>query len=315
MSTSIPSPTASAPALAAGVDLGGTKIETQIFDANWQVLQKNRAATPRDYSGLINAIGDMFDWIAAQAPDLPVGIAAAGLIHKNTGLALSSNLPATGKTFVRDVAEKIGHDVHFINDCRAFTLSESIFGAARGMNPVVGVILGTGVGGGVVVHEKTVLGADDLSGEFGHFAAPAALVVKHQLPIIPCGCGRLGCIETLISGPGMARLSKAISGREMTSYQVASERKTDKNVAKVWAVWCDLVGELFLSLTLTIDPKVIVLGGGLSRISGVAPDLQAALVRAQFKGFPVPEIRLAEGGDASGARGAAFSAWQGAQND
>lgn len=315
MSTPPPLKSVNAPALAAGVDLGGTKIEAQIFDTNWQVLRKHRVATPTDYPALINAIGDMFVWISRQAPGLPLGLASAGLINKKTGLALSSNLPSTGKPFIKDVAQRVGQHVNFVNDCRAFTLSEAIFGSAKGMSPVVGVILGTGIGGGVVIHEKMVLGADDLSGEFGHFAAPASLVVAHNLPVVMCGCGRLGCIETLVSGPGMTRLSKAVIGREMTSHQIASERETDKGAAKVWAIWCDLVAELFLSLTLAIDPKVIVLGGGLSRITGIAADLQAALARAQFKGFAVPEIRLAEGGDASGARGAAFAAWQKARDD
>lgn len=314
MSISAASHPSNAPAIAAGVDLGGTKIEAQIFDVNWQIRQKHRISTPETYPALIDAIGDMFGWIDSQAPNLPAGIASAGLVNKKTGLALCSNLPATGKPFVQDVAEKVGHDVRFVNDCRAFTLSEAIFGTARGLSPVVGVILGTGVGGGLVVHEKMVLGADDLSGEFGHAAAPAALVLKHGLPIVKCGCGRSGCIETLISGPGMARIAKAITGTDMTSYDVAEARKTDAAAAKVWAIWCDLVAELFLSLTLTIDPQVIVLGGGLSRIENVAVDLQAALGRAQFKGFPVPEIRLAEGGDASGARGAAYAAWQEVQD-
>lgn len=299
-----------ASAIAAGIDLGGTKIEAQVFDARWHVLAKHRMATPGDYPSLINAIDLMFQWIDGQAPNLPVAIASAGLTNKNTGLALSSNLPTTGQDFTGDITTKVGRHIYFINDCRAFTLSEAIFGAARGQSPVVGLILGTGVGGGLVVHEKLVLGADDLSGEFGHSAAPAALVVAHELPMVECGCGRIGCIETLISGPGMVRIAKSVTGQNMTTFDLVNARETDPAAAKVWQIWCDLVAELCLSLTLTIDPKVIVLGGGLSRIKGVDADLQAALAQVQFKGFPVPDICLAEGGDASGARGGAFAAWQ-----
>ena len=296
--------------IAAGVDIGGTKIEAQIFASDWQAIDKHRISTPDTYDALIDAIGGMINWIDAKTPGLPTGIASAGLINQVTGLALTANLPATGKPFLRDIINRVGHPVTFLNDCRAFALSEAQFGAAKGASRMVGLILGTGVAGGLAIDGALVGGVGTLSGEFGHTPAPAHLVAKYDLPIVACGCGRTGCIETLISGPGLERLAGALTGQDMTTHAIAVGRGKDPQVDRVWAVWCALVAELLLSITLTIDPHMIVLGGGLSGISGVERDLAAALKSAQFKGFPVPEIRLAEGGDASGARGAAFAAWQ-----
>lgn len=297
--------------IAAGIDLGGTKIEAQVFGADWGQVHRRRIDTPRDYAGLVAAMADQIGWIESLGgKGIPVGVSAAGLINPGTGLALTANLPATGKPFPADIAAAAGHPVTYINDCRAFILSEATFGAARGASPALGLILGTGIAGGVVIGGRLMSGHATVGGEFGHFPISAGPVVAHGLPVLRCGCGRIGCTETLLAGPGLSRLAAHLVGRSVTAEEITTARLTDPDLARVWAVWLELAADLLVTLCFTIDPQVIVLGGGLSKAPGLAADLTAALGRAGFAGFRLPTIRLAEGGDASGARGAALAAWQ-----
>jgi N-acetylglucosamine kinase len=297
--------------IAVGIDLGGTKIEAQIFDAGWGRVTQRRINTPRDYPGLVAAMADQIAWAGEQAGHaLPVGIAAAGLVNPATGLAYTANRAATGHPFPADIAAAAGRAVTHINDCRALTLSEAIFGAARGMSPAVGLILGTGIGGGVAVGGRLVEGPATLGGEFGHFALAAAPVVAHGLPIVTCGCGRPGCTETLIAGPGLERLTKHLTRRVLSAPQITAAWRTDPGLAHVHKVWCELVAEMLKTIAFVIDPACIVIGGGMSGVPGLTDDLSAALRAIQLPGFSIPDIRIAQGGDASGARGAAYAAWQ-----
>jgi N-acetylglucosamine kinase len=299
--------------IAAGIDLGGTKIEAQVFAADWSVTDRRRIETPRDYPSLVAAMADQIAWADSTAhTELPVGIAAAGLVNPRTGHAYTANLPATGRPFPDDISRAAGRPVTYVNDCRALTLSEAIFGAAKGLTPVAGLILGTGIGGGIAVDGALVPGPAMVGGEFGHTAAPAHLIVQHNLPVIRCGCGRKGCVETYIAGPGLTRLAETLTGNATTPPDLVRLKDTDPAAARVWALWCDLVAELLMTLTFTIDPAAIVLGGGLSKIPDVDRDLTAALTRVQLPGFAIPRILIAQAGDASGARGAAYAALQAA---
>lgn len=299
---------------AIGIDLGGTKIEAQVFDAKWNVIARHRVPTPQSYVDLVAAIADQVVWADAQSDmGLPIGIGAAGLINPQTGRALTANLSASGQPFPRDIAAKVGRHITYVNDCRALALSEAVFGAGRGHATVMSLILGTGIGGGVVRGDRITLGPTHVGGEFGHTSAPAHLVAEFGLPLITCGCGYVGCIETYIAGPGLTRLALHMTGHDLTPPQIAARKGGD--MAAVWGAWCKLTADLLRNLTLTVDPDVIVLGGGLSQIEGVADDLQKALQAAQFDSFPIPQIVLAAGGDASGARGAAYAAWQERQTD
>ena len=297
--------------IAAGIDLGGTKIEAQIFAPDWSVTDRRRIDTPKDYNGLVDAMADQIAWIDAMTgASPPIGVAAAGLVNPATGLAYTANLPATGHPFPADISRVAGRPVTYINDCRALTLSEAIFGAARGLTPVVGLILGTGIGGGVAVDGRLIPGPAMVGGEFGHTYAPAHLVVQHGLPVLRCGCGRMGCIETLIAGPGLTRIAHVITGQALTPPEVIAAKSKDQKTAQAYEIWCALVAELLMTLSFTIDPAAIVLGGGLSNIPGLVGDLTSAQSRVQLPGFTIPRILLAEAGDASGARGAAYAAVQ-----
>ncbi len=293
---------------AIGIDLGGTKMEAQLFDDTWSVVDRRRTDTPQDYADLVAGIADLIDWADdLSGGALPVGVGAAGLINPQTGLALTANLVATGHPFPTDIAQAAGRHITYINDCRAMALSEAVFGQGRDHRTVLALILGTGVGGGIAVNGNILQGPTLTGGEFGHTSAPADLVAQYDLPIWQCGCGRMGCIETYIAGPGLSRLAKHLLGRDLTPKEIAAGRGADTGL--VWDVWCAFTADLIHSLTLTVDPDLIVLGGGLTHIDGMAADLAAAASHAQIGDFAVPPIVLAQGGDTSGARGAAYAAW------
>lgn len=294
--------------IAAGIDLGGTKIEAQVFSQDWSLAARNRWPTPKDYPTLVTAMAEAIRWCETHGPNLPIGISAAGLINPKTGLALTSNLPATGKPFPADIAAAAGRPIAWINDCRALTLSEASLGAAKGADPAVGLILGTGVAGGVVTGGKLLPSPAATGGEFGHFPLAAAPIVAHNLPILTCGCGRIACVETYLSAPGLARIAAHLTGTQRAPETIVEDRAITPAFQMAWEIWLDLATEFLVTLCLTIDPEVIVLGGGLSRAPGLTDDLTDRLTQATLKGFPIPAIRLAEGGDASGARGAALHA-------
>lgn len=293
--------------ISAGIDLGGTKIETQVFDGDWTLLGRRRRGTPGDYGALVEAMAEEVAW-AEREGARAVGIAAAGLVNPATGLALTANLVATGHPFPADIARAAGRPVPYLNDCRALTLSEAVLGAARGLSPVAGLILGTGIGGGLAVDGRLVAGASGTGGEFGHVAAPAHLVAAHGLPVVPCGCGRTGCLETLIAGPGLMRIARRFGAAAGTPEALVAAREADPGARAAWEAWCALMGDLVITLAHVADPAAVVLGGGLSRIEGVAGDVEAAARDAALPGFATPRVLLAEGGDASGARGAALAA-------
>ncbi|SEV90978.1 N-acetylglucosamine kinase [Cognatiyoonia koreensis] len=292
---------------AIGIDLGGSKIETQVFDNNWQVVAKRRVATPTAYDDLIAMLAAEIGWARGIAgADCPVGIGSAGLINRATGLALAANLPITGKAFPADIARSIGSPVHVLNDCRTLALSEAIFGAGHGHRSVAAIVMGTGVSSGLVINGDLVDGPTGTGGEIGHTSAPAHLVQQYGLSLEPCNCGRTGCIEQFVAGPGMARLALALTGHAADPVVIASDR--EGVFAPAWQAWNAFAGDLICNLVLTVDPDVIVLGGGLSRIAGVTESLSLAAQAAQIGEFAIPPIVLAAGGETSGARGAAYAA-------
>ena len=293
--------------IAAGIDLGGTKIEAQVFDSGWNRVESHRIPTPATYDALVDAMTTQIRWVESHSHvGIPIGIAAAGLINPKTGLALTANLPATGHPFPADIATAAGRPITYVNDCRAQALSEATFGAAKGFRTALSLNLGTGLAGGIVINGQLLPGPTGLGGEFGHFALPANVIHEHNLPILRCGCGRMGCTETLIAGPGLSRLHHHLTGQSLTPEHITQDRST-----QTWIIWCQLTAEMIHTLCLTVDPDIIVLAGGLSRADGLIPDLTAALTHAQLSGYGAPLLRLAEGGDTTGARGAAYAAAKG----
>lgn len=297
----------------AGIDVGGTKVEIRLFDAQWDEVARQRLPTPKTYQGLLESITDLVDWADGfGGGPVSVGIGSAGMLNPSSGLVTAANLPVDGQPFAQDAALRLRRRITYLNDSRALALSEAVFGAGRGRDRVLSLVIGTGIGGGVAVNGSIFPGHTQTLGEFGHIAAPAHLVARNNLPIHACGCGRVGCYETYLSGPGLERIAHHLTGVTLGAAEIGERKQGD--MAGPWAVWTAIAAELLLTLTLTVDPDIIVLGGGLSRIEGVAQSLEQATRRAQIGTFPVPPVLLATGGDSSGARGAAYAAWQDLEN-
>lgn len=298
---------------AAGIDLGGTKSEVQLFDADWQCVERRRDPTPATYEALVSLLTEQVQWALAQAGGpIPVGLGAAGLVYPD-GTSFTANLPVKGHPLLADLERASGHSVTYVNDCRALALSEAIYGAGKGHRTVMALILGTGVGGGIVYDGRLYDGPAGTGGEFGHMPASAAIALEHGLPLRTCGCGRIGCAETYVAGPGMTALAEHFVGEALSPKDIAARKDSDPAVAKVWNVWRAMTADMLLTLVQVADPDIIVLGGGMSRMPNLCEELTTALAATQIKGFGGPKLALAQGGDASGARGAAMAArgrWQ-----
>ncbi|MDO5620756.1 MAG: ROK family protein [Paracoccus sp. (in: a-proteobacteria)] len=288
-----------------GIDIGGTKIEARLYDADMAEVTRHRIAVPKgDYAAIVQAAVDMVGWLREQGgADLAVGIGLPGIIDKATGDATTANLPATGRPITAEIAARAGGVIRFENDCKLFALSEAIGGAGAGFATVFGLGIGTGVGGGVVHQGRLVTGKSGLPGEVGHFGIPARL----GLPVIACGCGARGCYETYLSGEGIARLADLETGQPVPAALVfARAAAGDVAMIRVTDRWFALLTEMLLTLNLTLDPDVVVLGGGVSTVPGLADRAQALIDARVLRGTRAPRIVTARFGDASGARGAAL---------
>ncbi|MEZ5824980.1 MAG: ROK family protein [Geminicoccaceae bacterium] len=298
--------------LCAGFDIGGTKIEATLFDTDLQPIRTSRCRTPREsYDELFRTLVETIAEVRASSgqPDLPVGLGFPGLVDPLTGEAMTSNLPATGRPIARDLKNAVGGTVVAENDCKCFALSEANGGSGKGSGSVFGLILGTGLGGGMCHHGKLLSGLNNIAGEIGHFAVPAHLFVKHGLPLRVCGCGRTGCFETLVSGTGLVTLCRTFSSEDCEVPEIAERAAAgDAEMVGVMNIWAELAGELLHTLQLHLDPEVIVLGGGLSNIAGIELKLAEALERAALPALRRPAIRKPAFGDSSGGRGAAILA-------
>ncbi len=295
--------------IAGGIDLGGTKIEAQRFAGDWALQDKRRIDTPADYEGLLAAMADQIGWLRAAHPALPVGVAAAGLVNPADGRSIAANLSSQGRPFAADLAQRVGAGIVWLNDCRAFSLAEAVFGAGSDHGTMLGLLLGTGIGGAVTIDGRLINDGAGQSGEFGHMALPAALVARHKLPILRCGCGRDGCFETLGSGPGMERLAAHLLGRPVSARDIAAARQSDPRLGAVWDVWAEIVAALLHELSQVVDPSTVVLGGGLSQMPGLIPAIKAELARLSWPGFPLPAVRLAARGETAAALGAGYAAY------
>ncbi|MEW7009828.1 ROK family protein [Lentilitoribacter sp. EG35] len=305
MSASTRNPTT---AVAAGIDLGGTKIESTLFDSDFLPLTSRRQPTPgNSYSTLLKALETEVQWLRHEATqkDLPIGIGIPGLVDPQTGISVSANLTANGQTLAQDLMARAGGTIVSANDCKCFALSEACGGAGENHSRVFGLILGTGLGGGLCQDGQLVLGYNGLPGEVGHYGLPAHIVIEHDLPLLKCGCGRIGCTETLISGTGIAQLSLALTGNERSAVDIASAPDEPDN-SKVLEVWSKLAAEMLHTIQLHIDPDCIVLGGGLSNIVDLETRLTNALNEVALPSVRRPEILKPAFGDSSGGRGAAL---------
>jgi fructokinase len=297
-----------------GIDLGGTKVEVLALRADGSEALRTRIASPREYTALVEAVAGLVDAadaaLGTPAPAAPVGVGAPGSPNPRTGLHRNSNLTCmNGRPFAADLSARLGRPVRVTNDANCLALSEAIDGAAAGQGDVVfGVILGTGVGGGLVVRGDVVDGRNGIAGEWGHNRLPG--LSDDAARSHPCYCGRLGCLEQFLSGPALERRYAEAAGTRRPLAEIAARAADGADPHAIATIdW--LVDALARSLSVVVnivDPHAIVLGGGVSNVPGLAPRVQAALPSLVFSdGCDTPVLRAVHG-DSSGIRGAAMLA-------
>lgn len=291
-----------------GIDLGGTKIAAVAIDRNGAEWVRLRVATPRgDYAGTVVAIKDLVDRIEDKAGTSgTVGVGMPGSISPVSGNVQNANsLWLNGKPFARDLEAAIARPVRLANDANCLALSEAADGAAQGAVAVFGVILGTGVGGGVVINNQVRTGPNAISGEWGHNPLPWPR--PDEMPGPRCWCGREGCLETWLSGPGLADDHRRVTGDALAAEAIVAQAGSGDTDAK--ATLERHAGRLARGLAMVaniLDPDVIVLGGGLSRVASLyaaVPELARPYI---FASHPSVTIRPPQHGPESGVRGAAM---------
>ena len=293
--------TATTSPLRLGIDLGGTKIEAAALDDAGAVRARRRAATPRDYDQLLGVLVQLVRAVEREVGAVrTVGIGTPGQPSPVTGLmANAENTPLEGRPFARDLEVVLGRPSRLANDAACFALSEAHDGAGAGARVVVGVIAGTGIGGGVVVDGR-LLGAC----EWGHSPLPWP---DADEAAAPCTCGRHGCIEALCAGPGLARDHARATGQALTAAAIAARaREGDAAAAATIARHADRLARALASAVNLVDPDVIVLGGGVSHVDALYELVPARLAR--WVAVRPPRVRIVRNvhGDASGVRGAAW---------
>jgi fructokinase len=290
-----------------GIDLGGTKIEGVMLGPDDAVLSNRRVGSPRgDYAASIEAIAEMVAAIEADAGVRgSIGIGAPGSISPVTGQSQGSNSTwLNGRNILTDLTARLGRPVRIANDANCFALSEACDGAGAGSRSVFGIIIGTGCGGGVVFDGKLVDGPNAIGGEWGHNPLPWARDDEHPGPV--CWCGRAGCLEQWVSGTGLAADHLRRTGETTTADAIAALAAAgDVAARETLARHADRLARGIAHVVNLIDPEVIVLGGGLSKLTGLYTDLPRLAAPFVFAAAPRITIRPPRWGDASGVRGAA----------
>lgn len=292
-----------------GIDLGGTKIEAVALTPDGAELGRQRVPTASgDYRQIIEAIADLVarvDEVAAPTA-ATVGIGTPGAISLVSGVIKNSNSTVlNGRPLHRDLARALDRPIAMRNDADCFALSEARDGAGAGAAVVMGVIIGTGVGGGIVVDGKTLSGPNGVAGEWGHNQLPWAQ--PPDLPGVPCYCGKRGCIETFLSGPGFERDFRETTGRALSAPQIVEEARSGGVEANIALhLYVDRLARALASIINVLDPDVVVAGGGMSNISEMYELVPRRWAPYVFGNEVSTRLVRNVHGDSSGVRGAAW---------
>ena len=290
-----------------GIDLGGTKTEIAAFDAAGAELLRQRAPTPvGDYAATLALIARLINHAEQTlGATATIGIATPGALSPSTGLMRNSNSTCLNQQpLALDLQRTLGRAVRLANDANCFALSEAVDGAAAGAASVFGVIIGTGVGGGIVIHGKVLDGPNAITGEWGHNPLPWA--ADDERPGAACYCGQHGCIETFLSGPGLARDYAGQSGAAISAEDVVARSSNDVGAEQALARYEHRLARALASIINVLDPEVIVLGGGLSNIERLYKNIPALWGKWVFSDVVRTRLVRNRHGDSSGVRGAAW---------
>jgi fructokinase len=291
-----------------GVDLGGTKIEAAALDAAGGVRLRRRVDTPiDDYAATVEAIAALVQSIENElGAKGSVGVAMPGALSLANGRVRNANSTwLNGRPLKEDLEKRLAREVRLANDANCFALSEATDGAGHGAAVVFGVILGTGVGGGIVVEGRALVGANAIAGEWGHNALPLPSASDHPLPL--CYCGRRGCIETYLSGPGLSAHHAHESGERMSAGEIAQRAgEGDAACAASVARYEARLARSLAGVINILDPEVIVLGGGLSKIARLYENVPRLWGEHVFTDEVRTRLVPPVHGDSGGVRGAAW---------
>lgn len=291
-----------------GLDIGGTKISAIGLDLEGNVVATTRAETPKAYAATLTAVGRIIGELEAQRGEaaLRVGIALPGVVDTRAGTVHAVNLPwLGGRPLASDLATVLGRPVRIVNDANAFVLSEAVDGAAAGADVVFGIVLGTGVGGGLVVDHKIVTGANGLTGEWGHTPLPWRR--EEDGPTLACACGKDGCVETVLSGAGIIAAYRRRTGLNLTVPEISARMQNgEAEAVATIAVHRHALARSLAALINILDPEVIVVGGGISDMPGLVEDVQGLWSEWTLVQAPRTKLVRAKYGADSGVRGGAW---------
>ena len=295
-----------------GIDLGGTKIEALAMDDHGQELARHRVPTPRhNYDATLAAIVALVHKLESEAgQQATVGAGIPGSLRQATGLVKNANSTwINGRPLQQDLSRALGREVRIANDANCLAVSEATDGAAQGHTVTFAVILGTGCGGGVAIHGPAGVqvhpGPNGVAGEWGH--NPLPWPQPDELPGPPCYCGKAGCLETWLSGTGIAYDHNQVTGHHLTTHQIAERwAAADPAATATMLRFEGRLARALAALVNLLDPDIIVIGGGVSRIPRLYTDLPALIRPWVFGGDFDTSIVPATYGDSSGVRGAAW---------
>lgn len=291
-----------------GIDLGGTKIEVIALKPDGTELIRRRRATPRGaYAPIVEAIAGLVrDTEGELGASGSIGIGIPGTISPATGLIKNANTTELiGHALDADIGALLSRPVRLANDADCFALSEAVDGAGRGARSVFGVIIGTGVGGGLVFEGRLIGGPNSIAGEWGHNPLPWPR--DEERPGPRCYCGKDGCIETFLSGPGFARDHAAATGQTLGGPEiVAAAAGGDAGARATIERYVERLARALATVVNIFDPEVIVLGGGMSKLAAIYERVPAIWPRWVFSDTVETKLRPPVHGDSSGVRGAAW---------
>lgn len=302
------SPTPGTP-IRIGIDLGGTKIEAVVLGPDGEALDRRRVASPRgDYQATVQAVAGLVAAVERRFGRRgTVGVGIPGTLSRATGLVKNANSTwLNARPLDRDLAAVLGRPVRLQNDANCFAVSEAADGAAAGARVVFGVILGTGVGAGIVIDGQPLDGPNGIAGEWGHNPLPWPDAAE-ELPGPTCYCGLSGCIETFLSGPGLAAAFRRDTGRALTAAGLAEAAAGgDPAAVRHLERYADRLARGLAHVVNILDPDVIVLGGGLSNLAVLYERVPALWTRYVFSDRVDTRLVPPRHGDSSGVRGAAW---------
>ena len=282
-----------------GIDLGGTKTEGIILNDNLEPIERKRIPTPQnDYNAILNSVVDLVNDLKTKTNDSTIGICTPGAISKKTGLIKNSNTQCLiGMPLKEDLEKALGKKVSMENDANCFAMAEAKMGAAKDYDVVFGVIMGTGVGGGIVINKKIHHGRTNIAGEWGHHTL-------HQNGN-KCYCGKNGCVETYISGPALEKRWNEITGKKDSLTQIIQNIDDDKAIQ--WKnEFLHNFGTALANVIDILDPDAIVLGGGVSNVSFLYDEGKKAVYDSVFSDLVDTPILKNQLGDSAGVFGASL---------